>query len=174
MRYKKLSFKNDRMITPLMRRRAVKWLTDEFVKGYKGKASANGTGTPEAAQEAARLQLHVKRRKTSAASFFADSDSDDKEEEDDVEEVPRDELEAYLELAQVKCETEQGALNWWRDHTKEFPNLAVMARQYLGCPASSAAVERLFSQVGIAFSAKRRRAETDTLVDQMFARFNLP
>ena len=39
---------------------------------------------------------------------------------------------------------------------------------------SGAAVERLFSQVGIAFSAKRRSAESDTLADQMFARFNLP
>ena len=78
------------------------------------------------------------------------------------------------ELAQVKCASEQDALNWWRDHTEQFPNLAVMARQYLGCPASSAAVERLFSQVGIAFSAKRRSAEADTLEDQMFARFNLP
>ena len=72
-------------------------------------------------------------------------------------------LEAYLELAQVKCATEQDALrNWWRDHAEEFPNLAVMARQYLGCPASSAAVERLFSQVGIAFSAKRKSAESAT------------
>ena len=34
--------------------------------------------------------------------------------------------------------------------------LEVMARQYLGCPASSASVQRLFSKVGIAFSAKLR------------------
>ena len=43
-----------------------------------------------------------------------------------------------------------------------------------GCPASSAAVERLFSQVGIAFSAKRKRGKADTLADIMFARANLP
>ena len=35
---------------------------------------------------------------------------------------------------------------WWIQHRKQFPNLEVMARQYLGCPASSASVERLFSQ----------------------------
>ena len=33
-----------------------------------------------------------------------------------------------------------------------------MARQYLGCPASSATIERLFSVVGIAFSDKRKSA----------------
>ena len=59
-------------------------------------------------------------------------------------------------------------------HAKKFPNLAVMARQYLGCPASSAAVERLFSQVGIAFAAKRKSGEAATLEDIMFARINLP
>ena len=58
-------------------------------------------------------------------------------------------------------------------HAKKFPNLAVMARQYLGCPAS-AAVERLFSQVGIAFAAKRKSGEAATLEDIMFARINLP
>ena len=41
-----------------------------------------------------------------------------------------------------------------------------MARQYLGCPpcpATSATVERLFSQVGIAFSKKRKSAEAGTI-----------
>ena len=43
-----------------------------------------------------------------------------------------------------------------------------------GCPASAATVERLFSQVGIAFSAKRQSADPETLQNIMFARFNLP
>ena len=57
---------------------------------------------------------------------------------------------------------------------EKFPNLAVMARQYLGCPASSASVERLFSKVGIAFAAKRKRAHAETLEDMAFAQANLP
>ena len=48
------------------------------------------------------------------------------------------------------------------------------ARQYLDCPASSASVERLFSQVGIAFSAKRKSAEASTIADIIFAQANLP
>ena len=48
-----------------------------------------------------------------------------------------------------------------------------MARQYLGCPATSATVEWLFSAVGITFSAKRRRSSADTLADIAFANLNL-
>ena len=49
-----------------------------------------------------------------------------------------------------------------------------MAHQYLGCPASSAAVERLFSKVGIAFSPKRKRSEAATLESIMFTQANMP
>ena len=55
---------------------------------------------------------------------------------------------------------------------KNKPNLEVMARQYLGCPATSASVERLFSKVCIAFSAKRKRSEAETLENLMFANAN--
>ena len=49
-----------------------------------------------------------------------------------------------------------------------------MARQYLGCPASSASVERLFSAVGVAYADKRKSAGADTLESIMFAQANLP
>ena len=48
-----------------------------------------------------------------------------------------------------------------------------MARQYLGCPATSATVERLFSTVGIAYTTKRQSAQADTLADIVFAKVNL-
>ena len=79
-----------------------------------------------------------------------------------------------LALPQIKFKGEQDAMIWWLEHKKQFPNLEVMARQYLGCPATSATVERLFSKVGIAFSAKRKRAEAATLEDIVFAQVNLP
>jgi hypothetical protein len=43
-----------------------------------------------------------------------------------------------------------------------------------GCPASSAAVERLFSMAGIAFAPTRRRGHADTLEGIAFANANLP
>ena len=171
VRFKKLTFKNDRMLTARMRRDAVKWLTEEFNRTYKGKVAAKPVPpTPSASSP----KPYVKRRKTSTAAFFDDSDDDSNDGGGEEEEEPKDELEAYLALPQVKCKTDKEALDWWRDRADEFPNLSVMARQYLGCPASSAAVERLFSQVGIAFSKKRQRAGADTIADIMFARCNLP
>ena len=67
-------------------------------------------------------------------------------------------LEKYLLLAQEPMNT--NVLAWWklRDHNKPadpstgrvegLPHLARMARQWLGCPATSAGVERLFSKAG--------------------------
>ena len=77
-------------------------------------------------------------------------------------------------MPQMKFKNEWGVLDWWRDNQEKFPNLAVMARQYLGCPSTSASVERLFCSVGIAFAAKHKRAHSDTLEGMLFARENLP
>ena len=107
----------------------------------------------------------------SAASFCAAS-SDEEEEEEQQQAAAKDELKEYLALPQIKCEHD--AMMWWLEHQEQFPNLEVMARQYLGCPATSATVERLFSKVGIAFSAKRKRSEAATLEDILFAQVNLP
>ena len=67
-------------------------------------------------------------------------------------------LEKYLELPQEAMNVD--VLQWWklRDHNKKtdpstgrpegLPHLARMVRQYLGEPATSAGVERLFSKAG--------------------------
>ena len=63
------------------------------------------------------------------------------------------------------------------NHVKELPNLARMARQYLGVPATSATVERLFSVVGFAFADRRKRAPSkrrDAVANLVFAKLNLP
>ena len=62
-----------------------------------------------------------------------------------------DELAAYLALPQINYETEWDALDWWKANAKKFPNLSVMARQYLGCPATSATVERFVLTGGDCF-----------------------
>jgi hypothetical protein len=170
-RFKKLRFKNDRMLTDVARTRAIKWFTTEFNNNFKGKVTAHTLATNDAA-DGAQVPHHLKRRKTSAAGFFAASD--DSDSEPDEQASTKDELKEYLALPQIKYKTEEDAMQWWRDNESVFPNLAVMARQYLGCPASSASVERLFSQVGIAFSAKRKSSEASTLESIMFALCNLP
>ena len=60
------------------------------------------------------------------------------------------------------------------NHVKDFPNLARMARQSLGFPATSATVKRLFSVVGFAFADRRKSQSAETLANLAFAKFNLP
>ena len=57
-------------------------------------------------------------------------------------EVGPTEATAYLQLTRSAMETD--ILEWWAAQVKEFPNLIVMTRQYLRCPATSASAERLF------------------------------
>ena len=124
---------------------------------------------------------HQKRRKVSAASFFAPRVPGAAAQGTAAVTTPTgtgdaphdDELAAYLALPQIEYTTEWDALEWWEKNAKKFPNLSVMARQYLSCPASSATVERLFSQVGIAFTAKRKSAQAETLSDILFTKMNV-
>ena len=77
----------------------------------------------------------------------------------EVEALPiTSDLEKYLLLPQEPLGTD--VLGWWkkRDHALKadpesgrpegLPHLARMARQWLGCPGTSAGVERLFSKAG--------------------------
>ena len=69
----------------------------------------------------------------------------------------------------------KNCVKWWANHVKDYPNLARMARQYFGVPATSATVERLFSVVGVAFADRRKRASaSETLANLAFAKLNLP
>ena len=180
-RFKKLTFDGDTMLKPFMRREAVKWLTEEYNAKFKAKAYAPTT-TPAPAPAATPTdtqQGHQKRQKVSAASFFtprvpgaAAATPQPALTPADDDTPHADELATYLALPQISYQTEWDALEWWEKNASKFPNLSVMARQYLGCPASSATVERLFSQVGIAFSAKRQSSGSATLSDILFARLN--
>jgi hypothetical protein len=64
-------------------------------------------------------------------------------------------------------------LKWWKEiGQKKFPHVAVMARQYLGVPASSAIVERIFSFAGLTFSDLRKSLEDTTLEEFMWVRWD--
>ena len=125
-------------------------------KVYKGKFRASGeAATPSATRPVAASNPAAKRRRTSTSGFMADSsDEDSGHEGDNPEQEDTDELIAYLAVEQLKVKTDPESIvgDWWLANKAKFPtNLEVMARQYLGVPASSASVERLFSAVGIAY-----------------------
>ena len=54
----------------------------------------------------------------------------------------KSEAERYLELPAEPMTTD--VLEWYANNEIKFPALSVMARQYLGVPATSASAERLF------------------------------
>ena len=137
-------------------------------KNFKGKVAKAATTT---ATTTSAPETFLKRRKVSAAGFFGE-ESDDEAPDGDA--AILEELEEYLALPQIKIKTDFGVQEWWRNNVSKFPNLEVMARQYLGCPSTSACVERLFSTVGIAFSAKQKSSSPAVISDRMFAHANLP
>ena len=63
-------------------------------------------------------------------------------------------------------------LEWWAENDINFPALSVMARQYLGVPATSASAERLFSIAGRSFDDLRQRMKEEMLEMLMWARIN--
>jgi hypothetical protein len=52
----------------------------------------------------------------------------------DEDTAHEDELEAYLAMPQIPYQTDWDALKWWEKNAIKFPNLSVMARQYLAAP----------------------------------------
>ena len=94
----------------------------------------------------------------------------------------KNDLEKYLLIAQEPMNTD--VLAWWklRDHNKPadpsthrpegLPHLARMARQWLGCPATSAGVERLFSKAGSMHHDLKGSMEDGSLEHSLIATAN--
>ena len=84
--------------------------------------------------------------------------------------VVKSEAERYLELPAAPMKTDP--LEWWAENEIDFPALSIMARQYLGIPATSASAERLFSIAGRAFDDLRQHMKEQMLEMLMWARIN--
>ena len=84
--------------------------------------------------------------------------------------VVKSEAKRYLELPAAPMNTDP--LEWWAVNEINFPALSVMARQYLGVPATSASAERLFSIAGRAFDDLRQGMKEQMLEMLMWARIN--
>lgn len=75
--------------------------------------------------------------------------------------TPEEQLDAYMRLRPVgygKNAADPGPVtSFWRTHRDRFPAVAALARVYLGFVASSASVERMFSQGGLVLGVDRCR-----------------
>lgn len=64
------------------------------------------------------------------------------------------ELQAYLS-GKYMCDNNQDILDWWACHARHFPNLALLARDYLCCVGTSCACECTFSAAADVITADR-------------------
>ena len=62
--------------------------------------------------------------------------------------------------------------NYWKENHRKYPPLANIAKEVLGIPSSSSAVERLFSIAGKVFTPERCRLSDDRFEQLMFIRCN--
>ena len=68
--------------------------------------------------------------------------------------------------------TLNSTLHFWKTNEYTFKNLSKLAKKFLGVPASSAAVERMFSIAGHIFSCKRRRMGDTLFAILVFLKLN--
>ena len=81
-----------------------------------------------------------------------------------------EEVDKYL--SGPKLQHHKDPLLFWQVSESTFPNLASLACKYLPIPASSAAVERLFSIGGKIFRPERCRLSDKVFEQLMFIRCN--
>lgn len=105
----------------------------------------------------------------STSTIANDNLNEDEDDEDSLFPVPKrfrndngyDELNNYLNSTQEPGTID--ILEWWRSHESNYPTLARMAQDYLVIPATSAPVERLFSESGNVITSERNRLGSDVI-----------
>ncbi|XP_076742690.1 E3 SUMO-protein ligase ZBED1-like [Maylandia zebra] len=76
----------------------------------------------------------------------------------------KEEVNRYRDVEPVALS--EDPLIWWRDHEREYPLLALQAKQYLSIPGTSVPSERVFSTAGDIVTAQRS-CLTPQHVDQL-------
>lgn len=80
----------------------------------------------------------------------------------------RNELKDYLEEFLSNSNVE--VLDYWRDNGHRFPIISEMARKYLGIPATSAGIERVFSITGAIARSRRANISVKHLCNVLLLR----
>ncbi|CAB4413859.1 unnamed protein product [Rhizophagus irregularis] len=82
-----------------------------------------------------------------------------------------DEITTYFLLPVAR--ENKNPLSWWKTKQEIFPILSIIARKYLGIPATSVASERLFSDAGNHITAKRSLLDPGLLGKMVFLKRNM-
>ncbi|XP_038141170.1 E3 SUMO-protein ligase ZBED1-like [Cyprinodon tularosa] len=105
-----------------------------------------GRATPECTEEPAW--------KRSLLLYNSDSESED-------EDGPKGAVARYK--AEPTISERDCPLQWWSTHERAHPQLSVLARKYLGSPATSVPCERLFSLAGNIVQKKRAALSSENV-----------
>lgn len=81
------------------------------------------------------------------------------------------ELESYLLTSNI--DSEDDPLIWWGQNKGQCPRLSVLARKYLGIPATSSPSERLFSTGGNIVTCLRSSLKPQNVDSLVFLAKNL-
>ncbi|GES83895.1 zinc finger BED domain-containing protein 1-like [Rhizophagus clarus] len=117
--------------------------------------------------------------KPSDNSYEVLEDSDDntinsdivEKESSQIEVDYTDEITTYFLLPVAR--ENKNPLDWWKSKQEIFPVLSIIARKYLGIPATSVASERLFSDAGNHITAKRSLLDPALLGKMVFLKRNM-
>ncbi|KAE8740381.1 hypothetical protein FOCC_FOCC014119 [Frankliniella occidentalis] len=82
----------------------------------------------------------------------------------------KDEVESYLSLPTL--EADEDPLVWWRSNQSVFPNLSLVAKQYLGIAATETASERVASVGSNTETSKRTNLSSSHLSQIVFCHDN--
>ena len=94
-----------------------------------------------------------------------------------IKRVVANELTAYLaETLPSECFAkdfnEKNLLSYWYDRRLIWPNLSRMVRQFLGIPATTGGLERLFSKAGKQHDSQKKSTLEESLNDSLRAAIN--
>lgn len=130
------------------------------------------TATPEAASTTPVPVVNPGTRQDGSFAAFAASVArfTTVVEEPDIQQAVANEVEGYLTTVHEPLTTDP--LVWWGNNEYRFPHLARMAQQHLGCPATSASAERVFSLAGRLYNDLRQHMSDGTLEERMWAKVN--
>ena len=83
----------------------------------------------------------------------------------------QNEMMMYEQEAPIKAE--ENPLAWWEINSGRFPNIAKMAKKYLGVPGTSVRSERVFSSAGNIVNKKRSALSSENVDKLVFLSNNL-
>ena len=136
---------------------------------YDGNYKATDPATPTSTSTGGTPST-----KRQAAQHFA---SDDDSSDDDALGAATidDELDKYHTVVNQLSSSAKKLLDpleWWATNAANFPSVARMARNYLGCPASTGGLERMFSALGRNHDDFRKSTLEATMETRMQVRYN--